>query len=84
MKSLSSLTSLTLLLAVAAAGATCGATEATHLPQPESKRLDMLGPGDVIEVRLYNEPELSDELAAAAKNYGFIRNQTFLLASFAY
>ena len=59
MKSLSSLTSLTLLLAVAAAGATCGATEATHLPQPESKQLDMLGPGDVIEVRLYNEPELS-------------------------
>ena len=61
MKSLSSLTSLTLLLAVAAAsaGATCGATEATHLPPPESKQLDMLGPGDVIEVRLYNEPELS-------------------------
>ena len=39
-----------------------------------------LGITDKLEWRATN----ADELAPAAKNYGFIRNQTFLLASFAY
>ena len=40
-------------------GATCGAADASTLPPPEPVRAEMLGPGDVVEVRVYNEPELS-------------------------
>jgi polysaccharide export outer membrane protein len=38
---------------------TCGVPPASELPQPEASRADMLGPGDVVEVRIFNEPDLS-------------------------
>lgn len=44
---------------VAGTGATCGAADTSALPPPETVRAEMLGPGDVVEVRIYNEPELS-------------------------
>lgn len=40
-----------------AAGATCGAADVSALPPTE--RTETLGPGDVVEVRIFNEPELS-------------------------
>jgi protein involved in polysaccharide export with SLBB domain len=46
-------------LAAALGGATCGMPAAADLPPPETSRAEMLGPGDVVEVRIFNEPELS-------------------------
>ncbi len=40
-------------------GMNCGVPPASTLPAPEAARAEMLGPGDVVEVRIYNEPELS-------------------------
>ena len=50
------------MVAVGAAfggGATCGTRPLEELPPPHAAHRDVLGPGDVIEVRVYNEPELS-------------------------
>ena len=38
---------------------TCGVPPASELPAPEAAKADMLGPGDVVEVRIFNEPDLS-------------------------
>lgn len=40
-------------------GATCGAGDVEALPAPELMKAEMLGAGDVVEIRIYNEPELS-------------------------
>ena len=45
--------------ALALGGMTCGVPPASELPAPESAKADMLGPGDVVEVRIFNEPDLS-------------------------
>ncbi|MBI1945826.1 MAG: polysaccharide biosynthesis/export family protein [Deltaproteobacteria bacterium] len=50
---------LVVLGVVAGAGMTCGVPPASELPAPESAKADMLGPGDVVEVRIFNEPDLS-------------------------
>lgn len=50
---------LTALGSVMTSAMTCGVPPASELPQPEAARADMLGPGDVVEVRIYNEAELS-------------------------
>jgi protein involved in polysaccharide export with SLBB domain len=52
-------TTLVWLVAGALGAATCGVPPATELPEPETKRAEMLGPGDVVEVRIFNEPELT-------------------------
>ena len=40
-------------------GATCGLPPATDLPPPNLEMTEVLGPGDVVEVRIFNEPDLS-------------------------
>ncbi len=39
--------------------ATCGVPDTTTLPAPDLARVEVLGPGDVVDVRIFNEPELS-------------------------
>ena len=46
-------------LACVASGATCGVPPATALPPPELQQVAVLGPGDVVDVRVFNEPDLS-------------------------
>lgn len=55
------LRTLTLVLgaSLAASGATCGARPVSELPAPTGVTHEVLGPGDVIEVRVFNEPDLS-------------------------
>lgn len=49
-----------LLAALAGMGATCGGLPpATDLPPPDLAMTEMLGPGDVVEIRIFNEPDLS-------------------------
>ncbi|MDP2340147.1 MAG: polysaccharide biosynthesis/export family protein [Deltaproteobacteria bacterium] len=45
--------------ALLAMGATCGLPPASELPPPDLQMTEVLGPGDVVEVRIFNEPELS-------------------------
>lgn len=40
-------------------GATCGLPPATDLPPLDVTRTEVLGAGDVVEVRIFNEPDLS-------------------------
>ncbi len=44
---------------VLSAAATCGLENASTLPPPDLERVEVLGVGDVVEVRIFNEPELS-------------------------
>jgi polysaccharide export outer membrane protein len=39
--------------------ATCGLPDTTALPEPDLQRTEVLGAGDVVEVRVFNEPDLS-------------------------
>lgn len=52
-----------LAVALFGAAATCGASSTARdvevLPVAEVKKAEMLGAGDVVEIRIYNEPELS-------------------------
>jgi polysaccharide export outer membrane protein len=50
---------LCIVVGVGAGGATCGVPPASELPPPDLGRTEILGPGDVVEVRIFNEPELS-------------------------
>jgi protein involved in polysaccharide export with SLBB domain len=50
---------LVMLLATLVAGATCGLPPASDLPPPDLKTTEVLGPGDVVEIRIFNEPDLS-------------------------
>jgi protein involved in polysaccharide export with SLBB domain len=45
--------------ALMSVGCATGTVQANALPPPEDGKAMMLGPGDVVEVRIYNEPELS-------------------------
>lgn len=45
--------------AVLSAAATCGVPDTTVLPPPDLQRTEVLGPGDVVEVRIFNEGDLS-------------------------
>lgn len=47
------------LVVILGAGATCGVADTSTLPPPDLQMLEILGPGDVVEVRVFNEPELS-------------------------
>jgi polysaccharide export outer membrane protein len=49
------------LLAVllGAGGATCGLDDATTLPPPDLEKTEVLGVGDVVEVRIFGEADLS-------------------------
>lgn len=49
---------LALVLALLS-GATCGLPSASELPPPDLEMTEVLGPGDVVEVRIFNEPDLS-------------------------
>jgi protein involved in polysaccharide export with SLBB domain len=40
-------------------GATCGLEDATTLPPPDLEKTEVLGVGDVVEVRIFGEAELS-------------------------
>lgn len=40
-------------------GATCGLSDATTLPPPDLEKTEVLGVGDVVEVRIFGEAELS-------------------------
>ena len=44
---------------VAAPGATCGAGRADELPPGHANKKQVLGAGDVVDIRVYNEPDLS-------------------------
>src|ERR1051326_973596 len=44
---------------LATMGTTCGVPPATSLPPPKVEKAETLGPGDVVEVRIFNEPDLS-------------------------
>jgi polysaccharide export outer membrane protein len=46
-------------LMLSAAGATCSLADATTLPPPDLEKTEVLGVGDVVEVRIFNEAELS-------------------------
>lgn len=51
-----------LVLCVAAllsSGATCGVADSTALPAPRASVQGVLGPGDLVEIRVFGEPELS-------------------------
>lgn len=50
---------LVVAVCLAAGGATCGARPVSDLPTPVGETREVLGPGDVVEVRVFNEPELS-------------------------
>jgi polysaccharide export outer membrane protein len=47
------------LTAALSSGVTCGVAGVEELPAPTALPREILGPGDVIEVRIFNEPELS-------------------------
>ncbi len=47
------------LLCALASAATCGLPPATDLPPPDLGQTELLGPGDVVEVRVFNEPDLT-------------------------
>jgi protein involved in polysaccharide export with SLBB domain len=47
------------LLAALLMGATCGLNDATTLPPPDLAKTEVLGPGDVLEVRVFGEADLS-------------------------
>jgi len=44
---------------VLSTAATCGLESASSLPPPDLQLVEVLGVGDVVEVRVFNEPELS-------------------------
>jgi polysaccharide export outer membrane protein len=48
-----------LCVALVLTGATCGLPDTTGLPEPDLQRTEVLGSGDVVEVRVFNEPDLS-------------------------
>jgi polysaccharide export outer membrane protein len=48
-----------LAVLVGAGGATCGLDDATTLPPPDLEKTEVLGVGDVVEVRIFGEAELS-------------------------
>lgn len=50
---------LACLTLAALSGATCGAGHVDELPPAHSTNKQVLGPGDVVEVRIYNEADLS-------------------------
>ena len=52
-------TVLAVLACVLLGGATCGLEGTSALPPPDLSKMDTLGPGDVVEVRVFNEPDLS-------------------------
>lgn len=56
---------------VVTTGATCGLEAASALPPPDLERVEVLGVGDVVEVRVFNEPELSGTHQISES--GFIR-----------
>lgn len=47
------------LLSGLCGGATCGLPPASDLPPHDFARTEVLGSGDVVDVRIFNEPELS-------------------------
>lgn len=61
MSSLSRLAAIVLAVAfpLVGMGVTCGVAGVNELPAPAEVPRDILGPGDVIEVRVFNEPDLS-------------------------
>ena len=59
------------VFAVFLTGATCGAGEPASLPPANLQRTEVLGTGDVIEVRVFNEDELSG--THQISDGGFIR-----------
>ena len=50
---------LVVLFGSVLAGATCGVPPASALPPPQLTEAEVLGPGDVVEVRVFDEPDLS-------------------------
>ena len=48
-----------LLLAMLSGAATCGLDDSSTLPPPDMDRIEVLGVGDVVEVRVFGEAELT-------------------------